>query len=258
MCQICEKDFCKCREKLLQNISLYKHILTPMQIKYYSNLNIKPQKTFDNDLIRHNILLKEKSFILEHDGTKNVHMTNLIFKDMIMLDWDEKDGISKDKAIELLKIFTEKGKIKLKNLCFKIYESDNGVHAFLVSHKIFHKNELANFLKLSLCTDIFYNIFTYNNGTNIRLTPKITESDILKTENPIKTQFIQKEGINFKGQNVKYLGNVKNIDSDLEKLTNLVFQTQLFVLKQENLINKLLNNDPELLENIKKFILNYN
>jgi hypothetical protein len=180
-------------------------------------------------------------FEKELEGQK---LLNLIFKDLLILDWDEEDGIEKKTVSKIIKIFLSDlqtkcyGRIRKKDMCFKLYETDHGVHGFLVSHRLSAQDEDALQIKNALCTDFKHNVLCYNNDNMCRISKK-HEKDIQKEfqrKEFIKDEIIQKEGVNGK----IYIGNKNNIDPVLERYTNLIIKAQEFykTVCSENIVIK--------------------
>lgn len=88
-------------------------------------------------------------------------MYYLKFYDLMMLDYD---NITYDDLIERLTPWKEQ-------FNFKIYQTHNGYHVYLVSILINHRNVTS--LMTSLKCDFYYIKFVYHNGFKIRLTPKL-------------------------------------------------------------------------------------
>ena len=225
------------------DFSIYKDILDDCIVRHYSEIDL-------NWLLGYSLSFKERieldkyinlitkdSFIIEYD--KPAKMINFILKDLIMLDWDEADGISKNIPILLLNRFISSeqkiGSIEAKEMCFKLYETDNGIHAYLISHKINDIGEKTE-LGLALCSDLKYIMFSRKYGSNSRISRKKMG------------QFIQKEYFD-NGENRVYVGNIKNIDKELDDLTDLIIKTQKFIVKNNLFFGKY------DLQKIKEFVL---
>lgn len=172
------------------------------------------------------ILLKGPTypFVLRYNLRPTHQMFCLMFYDLVMVDWDSQ--IKKDDVVELIKRFLyseerrhRSNRITNSRMCFKLYETDNGVHGYLVSHRISHDSDRTILLHLEMCCDYIYTVFSRAQGASVRLSPKIGKEN----------QFVQKEGIN--GQ--VYVGDVDNIDPYLDRLTNLIYATQQYIVNKK-------------------------
>lgn len=92
------------------------------------------------------------------------------FYELLMLDLDNVDSID----IESLEV-----KIKSHNLTARLYRTYNGYHVFITSHLIHHRTQEAWNLMSELNCDIYYAIFSYNNGFKVRLNPKLREDEYI-------------------------------------------------------------------------------
>ena len=182
----------------------------------YENIGLDYIKNTETRINDERILCKFKGFNLSEDGKNK--MLNLVFSDLAIFDWDVHDGIEKDKVIEILNRFLKYSPdikdLKIKTLCFKIFETDNGIHAYLVSQKLNHREDKCILLKNALLTDVNHNLLCYKYGHITRITQKK------------EGQFIQKPS--FSG--VLYVGNIKSINPELDSLTDLIYRAQQFIL----------------------------
>lgn len=213
-------------------------------------------------------------FILGFDNDKK--MVYIRFFDILMLDWDTHDGIPKTSPVMIIDRFlrwqdniNENDRIAKNKLCFKFYETDNGVHAYCVSHRLPYFNNNSSVCMVHSATDFAYSTMARFYGYSIRLSPKIYSSEFqLKSDEQISEQFIQSEGIPCeyidKLQNntlnedskVFYIGNIDKIDPYLDEMTNFVFKIQNFVKSQENIKDSIQTGDVYFLEAIRNYALN--
>jgi hypothetical protein len=195
-------------------------------------------------------------------------MVFIQFRDLLMMDWDVKDGFPKVVPAQMLNRYLhaneelpKQDRITDRPLGFKMYETDNGVHAFCVSHRLPYdlKREgmiLSKPLEImrNVCVDVWYIAFVMNRGFSIRIGPKIVNKnrgkgqvDTLKTEQEVASQFVQRLGVELPGSNERliYLGNGK-ISPYLDAVTDFIFDVQQYVLKIPNLRDRTLQ-DAEAL-----------
>lgn len=90
-------------------------------------------------------------------------MYYLKFYDMLMIDYDNKN-------IEELHKLLDK-----YDFAYKIYETTNGYHVYVTSHKISYNEDNSTKILLNLNCDKRYIIFSKYNGYNIRLSKKKNE-----------------------------------------------------------------------------------
>lgn len=204
--------------------------------------------------MKHTFILRGPKFpfVLAQDG--RTHMLYMAFYNLCMIDFDIKDGFDKNivptvvqRFLNSQKVFTENNRLTKSPMCFKMYETDNGVHAFCVSHRINCDTENAIRILLDTCSDIWYTAFAYVNGFNVRLSPKLVNKKLeyLPVEE-VSKDFIQKRGLIVNDKKIVYIGDKNNIDPVLDEITNLIYLTQKFILKQPNLRNRLIAHDPSL------------
>jgi hypothetical protein len=136
-------------------------------------------------------------------------------------------------------------------MCFKLYETDNGTHGYLVSHIMpFYKTD-SSLIMVHTCADFAYAAFSKLYGYSIRLSPKVYRKDGSEmSSDEISSQFIQKEGI---GGHV-YVGSQENIDPYLDKLTNFIESIQRYIVQINNIGDKLFAADDDTLEDIRTFV----
>lgn len=199
-------------------------------------------------------------FVLGYD--RRQYMSYIVFYDLLMLDWDVIDGIPKTSPVTILERYISSQKLLSENMrdtknemCFKMYETDGGVHAFLVSHPAVFHTDKASSIMLGTCSDFKYAAFSRAHGYSIRLSPKVVERDMtMKSDEDVSKQFIQKAGVNHDGKRVDYVGNVNNIDPYYDELTDVIFDIQQYVLSVENIRTKLITENKYYIEDLRRFV----
>src|SRR3989337_4444383 len=82
------------------------------------------------------------------------HVWTMCTKDVLMIDFDVKEGFTKQAAIDLVREYTnflhEHGGV---DMLFKMYETDRGIHAFLVNRRMEHTSDEAVEMMMDLCND---------------------------------------------------------------------------------------------------------
>jgi hypothetical protein len=199
---------------------------------------------------------------------KSSHMIFIQFRDLLMMDWDVKDGFEKVVPAQLLnrymstmKTLPTEERITERSLAFKMYETDNGVHAFCVSHKLPYDlkregSRLSTAMEImrNVCVDVWYIAFVMNRGFSIRIGPKIVnkkrgkgETDEMKPQDEVDSQFVQKLGVELPGQKQRlvYLGDGR-ISPYLNAVTDFIFNVQQYVKTIKNLAQRTLENPEKL------------
>jgi len=189
------------------------------------------------------------------------------FRDLLMLDWDVKDGYPKvvpalmlNRYLNVVKTLPRLEQISSTPLVFKCYETDNGIHSFCVSHHMPYDVDTGSILSPpleimhNLCVDAWYISFVKTRGYSIRIGPKIInrargigQSDTMKPPEEIKSQFVQKLGVEVPGHRdrVLYLGE-GNVDPYLDAATDFIFNVQQYVLGIPDLPRRILEDTDRL------------
>jgi hypothetical protein len=94
-------------------------------------------------------------------------------KDMLTIDFDIKEGISQEQGIAMIRKYVDVMDAQGVDLLFSLYETDRGLHAYLVSQRLSYSDEQALKTSLDLCNDENYVIFTSMNGFCMRVGPKL-------------------------------------------------------------------------------------
>ena len=214
----------------------------------------------------HTFLLRgpEYPFVFAQDG--RTFMLYLALYDLAMIDFDVKDGVPKASVPSILtrylngqKLLPENQRVTKSPLCFKLYETDNGVHAFVVSHQIDSDSMGMLRLLMETCNDIWYTAFTFINGFNIRLTPKVIktrgEELLVVPDEVVKSEFVQKRGVVVApGQRAVYVGELANVDPYLDELTDVILEIQMFIVRQPDLKRRLMERDHQLITDVTRVV----
>ncbi len=160
------------------------------------NLVQKPQRCFEDTL---------DYYVACDLYTRRLYMC---FRNIMMIDIDYgKNNQFKDKneALKSLGLFA-----KQHNICFSIYFSANGIHAFAVDKKRSFKDKESIELMLKAQCDMFYAVYSYIRGWSVRLNKKEEES--------LDTPIYIKYGL---------IGDKKYLNKSLLKLVDKHFELSL-------------------------------
>lgn len=169
----------------------------------YSELNYRQTKTLLNSNSKFKMQCKDHPILnkinYEHGWQEsslceNNKMTYLKFYDLMMVDYDK---LSYEEVIKLLEPYST-------TYLFKIYQTFNGYHVFIVSKLINHTSVEAVQLMTNLKCDYFYILFCYKNGYKIRLSKKINRNE------PFISRFIG------------FFGDANLLNSDCQKLIDIL------------------------------------
>ncbi len=230
------------------------------QLKAFIEGTLKPhiQETCDEQVI----LLKSEDypFILIQDA--HTHMILIVNYDILMLDWDVKDGINKPIVVEIINRFIinqnrlpENERLFKSTPCFKIFETSNGIHSYLLSHFVPHDSEQMASIMMAMCADYYYMAFSQVNGYSSRLTPKVYDktSESYYSQKEVAEDFIQKIGLD----GIEYIGDQNNINHYIEEFVDNIYRLQQFVLDQDDLYDRLIGNDKNLQKDIVEVAMYY-
>lgn len=200
---------------------------------------------------------------------KSSHMVFIQFRDLLMLDWDVKDGFPKivpaqmlNRYLVAMKTYPRAERITPTPMAFKMYETDNGVHAYCVSHFMPYDMESGSLLSPPLevmhntCVDAWYIAFVKTRGYSIRVGPKVInrarglgQSDTMKPPEEVRSQFVQKEGVVVPGRKeddrTVYLGEGQIVPY-LDKVTDFILEIQKYVVQIPDLARRIIE-EPEAL-----------
>lgn len=201
-------------------------------------------------------------FRFGHDGL--THIFFLATYDILMVDFDIKDGIARENVPAMLERFLareaarpENDRITLSPMRFRLCDTDNGVHAFLVSHRISHDSNAALAIQWQLCSDPWYMAYCRVAGFHIRMSPKVLVRrgalDALPQE-AIESQFVQKQ--TFEGT-VRYVGDGRQ-DEFLDQFVTFLADVQACIIRAEgqDFGRRLLADDPTTLEKASRITEN--
>lgn len=214
----------------------------------------------------HNATGLNYPFVFGIDGS--AHMVFIQFRDLLMMDWDVKDGFEKvvpaqmlNRYLTVTETLPEEQKLTKNPLAFKMYETDNGIHAFCVSHRLPYDLKAANMtlskpleIMRNVCVDIWYIAFVMNRGFSIRISPKIInknrgkgETDTMKPDDEVAKQFVQKLGVKLPGSSdrLTYVGHGR-VNPYLDAVTDFIYNIQQYVLTIPDFKNRVMN-DAEAL-----------
>jgi len=186
------------------------------QIYFKPIFNKEIYSKFDEEVERRGLdgtlnPIEEFPFIIGFDRRTNIYY--MAFRSLLMLDWDVKDGYPKDSVLPLLNSYLENE----SGYLFKIYETDNGTHAYLISEKsVFDTKKSAKILT-DTCVDYQYILFALGRGFYVRLSQKQNTKD----------QFVQKLGLG--KDNITLVGRGK-VDPYLDDLSELCNDISDFIV----------------------------
>ena len=146
----------------------------------------------------------EYPFTLHFD--KQVKLLILTTYDIAMLDFDDFKKLI-PKQLEKFLETNNDSKLKNSDLCFKLYETDNGIHAFIISHRISHNSKDAISLALQTHADYNYIAMCYVKGYNVRMSPKFFNNSSDQIHCNFEKQFVSKLGVDVDGKRIVYIGN---------------------------------------------------
>lgn len=174
-----------------------------LELVDYSELNYRQTKTLLNANSKFKMQCKDHPIHNELDYEhgwqesslcENNRMHYLKFYDLMMVDYDK---LSYEQIIKLLEPYS-------KTYLFKIYETFNGYHVFIVSKLINHTSVEAVQLMTNLKCDYFYILFCYKNGYKIRLSKKVGRNE------------------SFVSRFIGFLGDTNLLNSDCQKLIDIL------------------------------------
>ena len=116
---------------------------------------------------------------------------SLCCKDVLMVDYDNKDGWSQGKVVGHLTKYTEEMHLKYNvDYLFRLFETDRGVHAFLINRLVPYNSESALSIMNALEGDTMYVEFVRVRGYCVRLNPKLKDKSFDEVKVIINTEFI--------------------------------------------------------------------
>lgn len=194
-----QKKRCKrtCWADFIKNYLFVKEKVPIATSKYvyniYPNVNLRtnimdPRETPIFDSLPNNARAMRDEFNIRYDFRTKLVYSN--FYNILMLDYDIKDGISREDAIEELHTIVNIGKRNNLNFTFAVMPTDRGIHAFLLSQRAYRNMFWVDLLRLA-CTDPYYAAFSYATGFGIRLSKKHdTPNDLVSWLSPLNPPII--------------------------------------------------------------------
>ena len=153
----------------------YPGILYQLKDKLPTDIYLKLSKITRTYIINRKLekknIQKQLGENIYQDGDGMIYMLS---SDVLMLDWDEKNGISKDLSFQILSLLLK----KYPNFVFRILESDRGIHAYLVSQKMLAKDAI-HIMSESL-SDPIHSAFSLKYGYSTRLSKKEKDDYVAK------------------------------------------------------------------------------
>lgn len=151
------------------------------------------------------LILSDENYYIACDMITNTYY--ICYKELMMIDidypsiknTDETDKTDKTDKIDKTDIIKN---FKSDDKCWMLYETRNGIHAFLVSEKCEYKTKESVELMMGLNCDFYYVIYCYLRGYSVRLNKKNGEPEVK---------------YNFMG----FFGNKRLVKRELFDLTNL-------------------------------------
>lgn len=205
------------------------------------------------------LLLTDYHLPFVYGQSEFANMVFIALYDILMLDWDIVPGFGKSEAIDVLERFvesqeniTENNRVLKTGMCFKIYETDNGIHAYLISHRVPHNSLVSTRIMIEVCSDIQYAAMSIMRGFSIRLTPKVFGKGKYFTREVMASQFVQSPGY----YGVEYIGDTSNINPALEAMVDTIYETQQHILSYDPdlIYNTLINRDLDIINEWGQFL----
>jgi hypothetical protein len=196
-------------------------------------------------------------------------MAFLVLGDVLTIDWDFTDTMKRPQVVSLVRQFLtnlqlfedeedkaarEALQFRSRPLAFRMYETDNGIHAFCTSHTFPHSGADATRIMLAMCCDPAYIAFTQLRGYSLRLTPKVTKREnkryVIDPEYP-RHQFVQRPlAVNADGSNlIAGAGAVEN--QGIVDVVDMVYRIQRRLLGIPKLEEQLQKRSASVLTLIK-------
>lgn len=142
------------------------------------------------------LLIDNEDYYVAIDCFTNTYY--ICYRDLMMIDVD-RYKINNRMNVDIL----EDIKLKLKNYpqyFFRIYQSRNGYHIFIINKSMNYRDEETIKLQLELGSDFYYTVFCYLRGWSVRLNKKKGEdnNDILYTwiGDVVKGHFFRAPSVN--------------------------------------------------------------
>ena len=156
-----ELDDASFRKFLLQQTGRTPELVKTIAPALQSRI-LKPQQLLHDD----------DDYYVATDMVTNTYY--VCYRNLLMVDID----FYKDEQTLTREQRTEQLMDKLRSYCegrnyrFRVFSTQNGVHAFLVSAKMDYRDDNALKIMLDLGTDFYYVVFSYLRGWSVRLNKK--------------------------------------------------------------------------------------
>ena len=112
---------------------------------------------------------------------------------LMMVDFDQTPSMNKDVILNILEEYVKAIEKQGPPIKFMIYETDNGIHAFLVSREGNTQDDTIKAM-LQMRSDYMYVLHTMFRGFCIRVSPKIVDKSLaVKPKEVAMTQYIAKQ-----------------------------------------------------------------
>lgn len=169
-------------KKNLQTINKYtRYTKYRTDVEKKNNLYLFPNMDYYHDTrfndvtnLEINTKIKER-FSVGVDGQMKSEKRIIFigYKDLLMLDWDEKDGFNSQECLEIIEFLVEEAKKNGINLCFALTKTDRGVHAFELTRKWDFRDLNTIKLMIGMYCDPWYVSNCNIRGWHVRLSKKV-------------------------------------------------------------------------------------
>lgn len=211
-------------------------------------------------------LTNMNKFVIGYDPIRR--MAFIVLGDVFTADWDYSDTLQRDNVVNLVHQFLNnvqrmeaRGRFRRNPLAFRMFETDNGMHAFCTSNTFPYPVQETQRLGISLCADSAYIAFVRMRGFSLRLTPKVTRRNKAPGEAPYvldptvsRTQFVQRP---YAPAPVIAAPGAKE-NEGLVAVVNYVYDLQRHILALPNLYERMMmpdGTDPSLFKDIRRVAL---
>lgn len=146
------------------------------------------------------IVYKQEDLYVAFGDRKNVW--TLCTKNILMIDFDFKDNITRSQVIQIMTTYTDTMHKQGHDLLFEMFDTDRGVHAFLVNKPMLYNDPKTLQIMLDIDQDPYYIGFSKILGFCMRLSAKVDHhSDHHIRQNIVNQEFISKRFID-----IPYIG----------------------------------------------------
>lgn len=167
------------RENEDENNALVLHNMINKEVRTVENVlhasanvkrfTVRPQRLLHDD----------KDYYIAIDMLTNTYY--ICYRTLLMLDIDfykptEEVEVSKEDIINKLEKYAKENKLR-----FRLYQSRNGIHAFLINRESNYKNPEDTQIMIDLDVDFFYIVYSNIRGWSVRLNRKKNEEKMSYT-----------------------------------------------------------------------------